>query len=119
MPELKENDWLKISEDFYKRTNFPNCLGAVDGKHYRLEKPNGADVKIEFCDKIVKACCIVHNFVRKYDGIRFKDELYGCNLRNMDPTSARPTVNCIEKRDYFGNYFTSSSGSIPWQYDKI
>ncbi|KAL4712634.1 hypothetical protein ACJJTC_007931 [Scirpophaga incertulas] len=42
MPELKENDWLKISEDFYKRTNFPNCLGALDGKHIRLEKPNGA-----------------------------------------------------------------------------
>lgn len=42
MPEPKEDDWLKISDGFYKRTNFPNCLGAVDGKHIRLEKPNGA-----------------------------------------------------------------------------
>lgn len=42
MPEPKEKDWLNISENFYNRTNFPNCLGAVDGKHIRLEKPNGA-----------------------------------------------------------------------------
>ncbi|KAI8432610.1 hypothetical protein MSG28_013596 [Choristoneura fumiferana] len=42
MPEPTVNDWLNISEGFYNRTNFPNCLGAVDGKHIRLEKPNGA-----------------------------------------------------------------------------
>ena len=26
-------DWWKISETFQSRWNFPNCLGAIDGKH--------------------------------------------------------------------------------------
>uniref|UniRef100_A0A803JGL8 DDE Tnp4 domain-containing protein n=1 Tax=Xenopus tropicalis TaxID=8364 RepID=A0A803JGL8_XENTR len=28
MPSPDENTWLEIAEDFYKKTNFPNCLGA-------------------------------------------------------------------------------------------
>lgn len=31
--------WLKIAKEFNKRANFPNCLGAVDGKHIRIIKP--------------------------------------------------------------------------------
>lgn len=26
---------------FYKKTNFPNCVGAVDGKHIRYINPCG------------------------------------------------------------------------------
>lgn len=25
--------WLDIAENFYRGTNFHNCLGTVDGKH--------------------------------------------------------------------------------------
>lgn len=32
-------DWLDIAEGFYSKTQFPNCVGAVDGKHIRLECP--------------------------------------------------------------------------------
>jgi len=32
-------EWLHISEEFYSQTQFPNCVGAVDGKHTRLECP--------------------------------------------------------------------------------
>ncbi|KAF0712181.1 protein ALP1-like, partial [Aphis craccivora] len=34
--------WLQISDLFYKKTNFPNCLGAIDGKHIRCKNPNHA-----------------------------------------------------------------------------
>eukprot|EP00102_Acyrthosiphon_pisum_P014343 XP_008184348.1 PREDICTED: uncharacterized protein LOC103309790 [Acyrthosiphon pisum] len=33
MPQPKEKDWEKISDDFWKMWNFHNCLGALDGKH--------------------------------------------------------------------------------------
>ncbi|XP_068119739.1 putative nuclease HARBI1 [Hyperolius riggenbachi] len=32
-------EWLKISEGFAKTWNFPNCGGAIDGKHIRITAP--------------------------------------------------------------------------------
>jgi hypothetical protein len=34
------------------------------------------DVNIEFIDITVKACCILHNYVCKNDGIKFSDNAY-------------------------------------------
>jgi hypothetical protein len=36
----KSEDWLRTADEFYERTNFPNCLSAVDGKHIRMCKPD-------------------------------------------------------------------------------
>ena len=33
------NEWMKISNDFESFWNFPNCLGAIDGKHISIKKP--------------------------------------------------------------------------------
>ena len=32
-------EWVKIAEAFEDRWNFPNCLGAIDGKHITLRCP--------------------------------------------------------------------------------
>ncbi|XP_072025329.1 putative nuclease HARBI1 [Amphiura filiformis] len=32
-------EWKKISEEFKAKTQFPNCLGAIDGKHVKLQAP--------------------------------------------------------------------------------
>ncbi|XP_046679392.1 protein ALP1-like [Homalodisca vitripennis] len=40
MPTKSEEDWKEIAKQFYLRTNFPNCIGAIDGKHIRIQKPN-------------------------------------------------------------------------------
>lgn len=255
MAKKSQNDWVKIADEFYLRTQFPNCIGAIDGKHIRIKQPAdtgslhynykhyfsivllalvdadycfsavdiGAyggssdshvfqrsnfgqklerkqlnipegrflpeddgkpmpfvivgdeafslsehvlrpfarrnltitkrifnyrltrarrmvecafgilankwrifhrpiDVNPEFCDSIVKAACVLHNFVRKKDGIRFEDTLYSCpSLENLANCNVRGTGTGtgLSVRDYFANYFTSPSGSIPWQYDKI
>jgi len=34
-----EDDWLKISNDFTARCNFPHCIGALDGKHISILPP--------------------------------------------------------------------------------
>ena len=33
-----ENEWIEISEKFFQRWNFPNLIGAIDGKHIVLEQ---------------------------------------------------------------------------------
>jgi hypothetical protein len=38
MPQPSKENWLNIANGFETHANFPNCLGAVDGKHIRLIK---------------------------------------------------------------------------------
>ena len=38
-------DWINTADKFYDRTNFPNVIGAVDGKHVRAVKPDNSRSK--------------------------------------------------------------------------
>ncbi|KAM4023521.1 uncharacterized protein ACNLHF_028188 [Anomaloglossus baeobatrachus] len=35
-------DWLAIAYSFEKRWQFPNCGGAIDGKHVRIQQPHNS-----------------------------------------------------------------------------
>ncbi|KAM4026934.1 uncharacterized protein ACNLHF_008145 [Anomaloglossus baeobatrachus] len=39
MPSPTEETWLQVAAGFQTVANFPNCIGAVDGKHVRVQKP--------------------------------------------------------------------------------
>ncbi|KAM4011782.1 uncharacterized protein ACNLHF_005708 [Anomaloglossus baeobatrachus] len=39
MPSPTEETWLQVAAGFKTVANFPNCIGAVDGKHVRVQKP--------------------------------------------------------------------------------
>lgn len=34
-----EEEWLRIADEYYNMYNFPNCLGAIDGKQIQVIKP--------------------------------------------------------------------------------
>ncbi|XP_011696247.1 PREDICTED: uncharacterized protein LOC105454954 [Wasmannia auropunctata] len=34
-----KEDWKSISEEFMNKWQFPNCLGAIDGRHMRIQAP--------------------------------------------------------------------------------
>lgn len=38
MPKTAE-EWDKVAEDFQSKWNFPHCIGAIDGKHIRIQPP--------------------------------------------------------------------------------
>ncbi|XP_071972628.1 uncharacterized protein [Engystomops pustulosus] len=39
MPVPTAEDWIRISDGFLDSAQFPNCIGALDGKHIRVKKP--------------------------------------------------------------------------------
>ncbi|XP_077111117.1 uncharacterized protein LOC143766979 [Ranitomeya variabilis] len=41
IPQPSMEIWLRSAEEFQQICNFPNCVGAVDGKHIRIAKPAG------------------------------------------------------------------------------
>lgn len=39
LEDLTEDKWMDVANGFKIRAQFPNCIGAVDGKHIRIFKP--------------------------------------------------------------------------------
>ena len=39
VPLPSEDKWKSIADEFYERRNFPNCIGAIDGKHVMIQCP--------------------------------------------------------------------------------
>ncbi|XP_050357371.1 uncharacterized protein LOC126778069 [Nymphalis io] len=205
---ITEETWKRIADRFERHAQFPNCIGAVDGKHIRIFKPGNSgsshynyknyfsiillaicdsDYKfifcdigcygrhsdstifedtifftklqekslnipkprpistdgctlpyvligdeafslsenllrpyLEFCKDVVKACCILHNFVRDRDGFTFEDTLTINGLENIAtiPNEGDSLSGPII-RENFSDYFSSSEGSVSWQLDCI
>lgn len=42
LPRPTEETWVKNEKGFREKWNYPNCCGAVDGKHIRIEAPSQA-----------------------------------------------------------------------------
>nr|XP_021186521.2 uncharacterized protein LOC110373544 [Helicoverpa armigera] len=39
MPIPDEQKWMDIAKEFYEKWNYPNCIGALDGKHIEIFAP--------------------------------------------------------------------------------
>ena len=39
MPTPTQTTWLQIVDDLWDLWNFPNCTGAIDGKHVKFQAP--------------------------------------------------------------------------------
>jgi len=70
------------------------------------------NVEPDCADIIVKACCILHNFVRRRDGVNFEDTLSN-SLDDLEEhqNDTRGRSQGKDVRDYFANYFLEA-GSV-------
>ncbi|XP_068122049.1 uncharacterized protein [Hyperolius riggenbachi] len=69
-------------------------------------------------DNVVKAACVLHNYVRMKEGIN-SDEVPDHPFTDTQSVSCRGSNEAGDVRGRFANYFVSREGSIPFQYSKI
>jgi len=61
------------------------CAFGILANWWRIfHRPLG--VTPQFCDSIVKACCKLHNFVRRNDGFQLEDTSYESNFESIQAT---------------------------------
>ncbi|KAL0185365.1 hypothetical protein M9458_021062, partial [Cirrhinus mrigala] len=93
MPVPQEEDWQSISQDFSVHWNFPNCFGAIDGKHVVIQASpnyNGtysilllAVVDANYCFRVINVDAYGHG---SDDGI-LRDSAFG---RALEAEHLRP-----------------------------
>jgi hypothetical protein len=80
--------------------------------------PPPLNVSLEFAEDTVKACVILHNYVRVRDGFRFEDTLNIEGLEDLQCYTHNSARGPNATRSTFADYF-QSAGELPWQYTKI
>ena len=110
MPEPSEEQWKAIAEDLRNIWNFPNCIGALDGKHVNIEAPaNSGSVyfnyKKTFSVILLASVDANYNFImidggsfgRSSDGGIFSYSALGKRMEsvslNITPGSCLPGIN--------------------------
>jgi hypothetical protein len=73
------------------------------------------NVSPDFAEDIVKACCMLHNFVRQKEGYQFEHtlEIHGFeDVQGGGEIQGGRSENDI--RNMFAGYFMSDNGAVPW-----
>lgn len=96
------------------------AFGILSNKWRIFHRP--LNLSEEFTVKVIKACCVLHNFVRERDGYLFEDTLMITGLEdqpNIAVTQIRNGPKINEIRGALADYFMSDDGSVAWQLTKI
>ncbi|KAK5647765.1 hypothetical protein RI129_002657 [Pyrocoelia pectoralis] len=102
-----------------------NAFGIMAQKFRVYRRP--LEMHVDTVIRIVKATCILHNFMRcktmiGSGGITDEEEaslIESGALDDIQPTNRRGRVAAYEIRNKFANYFNSPNGSVPWQSQRI
>ena len=93
-------------------------FGILTSKWRIFHRP--LNVKIDFIEDIIKACVVLHNFVRERDGYNFDHILYVEGLHEVPEGAVKGGGKYAHDiHELFGSYFQGSDGEVPWQCSKI
>lgn len=81
------------------------AFGILTTKWKIFQRTMNVDIKTAITT--IKVACTLHNFVRKRNGVNFKDTLYSCSIDNIPAVGVRSTDDSCTIRQYLTNLFIS------------
>lgn len=108
MPPITKEKWEEVSKEFKKNTNFPNCIGAIDCKHVRIQQPSDTgslffNYKHFFSIVLLAVCDAKYSFLfvdvgsygKSNDSSIFQDSLFYRKLteNTLDIPDSKPISN--------------------------
>ncbi|XP_075202990.1 uncharacterized protein LOC142305511 [Anomaloglossus baeobatrachus] len=96
---------------------YVECTFGIMSSQWRiLHTP--IQLNVSTVDFVIKTCCVLHNFLRKYRFEINEDEI-PLNFHPCPSISGRLNNLGISVRDQFTDYFMSDVGALPWQYRSV
>ena len=104
-----------------------NCFG-IFAQRWRIFMQR-IQLDPEIVTEVIKACCVLHNFLRETPEYRDRGTLRVNDDGTVVIPQGGPMVNvaylsgyhsakdALQTREIFKNYFNSPEGSVPWQVD--
>ncbi|XP_074038466.1 uncharacterized protein, partial [Leptinotarsa decemlineata] len=94
------------------------AFGILSNKWRIFHRP--LNVEPNFAVDIIKACTVLHNFVRDRDGFLIDDTATITALDDLPQEHViRGGISANTIRTIFCTYFVSDVGSVPWQMSRI
>ena len=94
------------------------AFGILSNKWRIFQRP--LKVSPDFAVDVVKACVVLHNFVRERNGYKFEDALTVTDLEDVtDGQSVRWGLTGNSVRNKVADYFLTDVGAASWQMSKI
>ncbi|KDR11616.1 hypothetical protein L798_13942 [Zootermopsis nevadensis] len=94
------------------------AFGILSNKWRIFHRPINVDP--DFAVDIVKACVVLHNFVRDRDEFMIEDTTTVTGLEDLQgEQSVSGGLSANNVRNILSAYFVSNVGAVPWQMSKI
>lgn len=97
---------------------YVECAFGILANKWRILH-RAMNVQYEFATDIIKACCVLHNFVLNRDGVKASDDIIfdDSDLQILEPL----TTNELSMSPHLTrcDYFSSDVGALSWQLTKI
>lgn len=100
------------------RRYIESTFGIMSNKFNIFHRPMNTSLTNTI--KIVKACCVLHNYIRERDGYRVEDTFTVEGLHDINNVNMNGIFRSGDMiRDKFANYFVSPNGAVSWQDTSI
>jgi len=118
-PGRSLNDQRRIFNYRLSRARqYIECSFGIMSKKWRVFQTSML-VEPETAVKITKACCVLHNFVRRRDGFNTEDTQSSMQSITERRGVGNSPTNAKDVREYFVQYVNDTNHALDWQTNVI